>query len=183
MWTVRAWAGRATGSTAAPSPARHRRSATLDAARRCGAGSPWRSRSAWSCRDVLGDDDAQDRVVVHDAEQLTVANHLDRRARREHRPHRVPHDDIGTELRPVERVVLARRAHHPPDREHMRLGYVRDEVPYVVVGWRADHLIRPSYLDGRTVAHDKDPVAETQCLVQVMGNEDHRLADLVVQPH
>ncbi len=45
-----------------------------------------------------------------------------------------------------------------------------------------DDLVRRTDLDDLAVAHDQDPVAELQRLGEVVGDEDHRLADLVVQP-
>ena len=77
---------------------------------------------------------------------------------------------------------LARITHHPAQRQHVRTGHVADEVAHVVVGGRADHLVRRADLDDLAVAHDQDPVAELERLLQVVGDEDHRLADLVVQP-
>ena len=64
----------------------------------------------------------------------------------------------------------------------MRLRDVADEVGDVVIGRRADQLLGPARLDDRSVAHDHDVVAELERLGEVVGDEDHRLPDLVVQP-
>ena len=60
---------------------------------------------------------------------------------------------------------------------------VADEVLDVVVGGRADELLAGAELHDLPVAHDRDAVAEAQRLGQVVGDEDHRLAGLVLQPH
>ena len=75
-----------------------------------------------------------------------------------------------------------RVAHDPAERQHVALGDVADEVGDVVVGRRPDQLLRPAGLDDRPVAHDQDVVAELQRLGEVVGDEDHRLADFVVEP-
>src|SRR6266516_2345555 len=50
-----------------------------------------------------------------------------------------------------------------------------------VVRRRADELLRRPELDDGAVAHDRDPVAEAQRLGQVVRDEDHRLAGLVLE--
>ncbi len=75
-----------------------------------------------------------------------------------------------------------RRAHHPPQRQHVRPRHLADEVAHVVVGGCADHLGGRADLHDLAVAHDQDPVAELERLLQVVRDEDHRLADLFVQP-
>ncbi len=53
-------------------------------------------------------------------------------------------------------------------------GTAGDEVAHVVVGGRAHELGRRPDLDHRAVAHDRDPVAEPERLVEVVGDEHHR---------
>ena len=65
--------------------------------------------------------------------------------------------------------------------EHVRLGDVGDEVPDVLVGRGADDLVGRADLDDLAVAHDQDPVAQLERLGEVVGDEHHRLADLLVQ--
>ena len=60
--------------------------------------------------------------------------------------------------------------------------HVPHEVADVVVDGRADELVAAAALHDLPVAHDQDAVAEAQRLLQVVGDEHHRLADLAVQP-
>ena len=64
----------------------------------------------------------------------------------------------------------------------MGLGHLADEVADVVVRGCADDLVGATHLDDLAVSHDQDPVAELQRLGEVVGDEDHRLADLLMQP-
>ena len=64
----------------------------------------------------------------------------------------------------------------------MAARHVADEVLDVLVGRRADELLRRAELDDRAVAHDRDPVAEAERLGQVVRDEDHRLARLDLEP-
>ena len=92
-------------------------------------------------------------------------------------------DDRGrAHRRALGRVVRPRVAHHPLQRQHVRARDVGGEVRDVVVGRCADDLVGRADLDDLAVAHDQDPVAELEGLGQVVGDEHHRLADLVVQP-
>ncbi len=72
-------------------------------------------------------------------------------------------------------------AHDPAQRQHVAARDVAHEVRDVVVGRRADEVLRRPELHDAAVAHDRDPVAEAQRLGQVVGDEDHRLARLVLQ--
>ncbi len=80
---------------------------------------------------------------------------------------------------------LARRglAHDPAEREHVAARDVAREVLDVLVGRRADELLGRAELHDRAVAHDRDPVAEPERLGEVVRDEDHRLADLLLEPH
>ena len=82
-------------------------------------------------------------------------------------------------------ALLARPgvAHDPAQREHVAARDVADEVRDVVVGRRADELLARAELDDLAVAHDRDPVAEPQRLGEVVGDEDHRLAGLLLKAH
>ena len=73
-------------------------------------------------------------------------------------------------------------ADQPAQRQHARLRHVADEVADVVVGRRPHHLVRRPDLDDLAVAHDQDPVAELERLAEVVGDEDHGLAHVAVQP-
>ena len=73
------------------------------------------------------------------------------------------------------------RPHDPAQRQHVAARDVADEVRDVVVRRRADELLRRRELDDLAVAHDRDPVAEAQRLGQVVGDEEHRLARLVLE--
>ena len=55
------------------------------------------------------------------------------------------------------------------------------EVLDVVVGRGADHLVRRADLHDLAVAHDQDPVAELERLLEVVGDEHHRLAEVAVE--
>ena len=57
-----------------------------------------------------------------------------------------------------------------------------DELAYVVVGGAPTTSSPRAALDHLAVAHDEDAVAQLERLGQVVGDEHHRLADLVVQP-
>ena len=72
--------------------------------------------------------------------------------------------------------------HDPAQREDVAARDVAHEVRHVVVGGRTDDLLRRAELDDRAVAHDRDPVAETERLRQVVRDEDHRLARLLLEP-
>jgi hypothetical protein len=65
----------------------------------------------------------------------------------------------------------------------MGLGDVADEVGDVLVRRRSHQLLGRAELDDRAVAHDRDPVAEPQGFGQVVRDEQHRLAGLVLKPH
>ena len=45
-----------------------------------------------------------------------------------------------------------------------------------------DELLGRSELDDRPVAHDRDPVAEPERLGEIVRDEDHRLARLLLEP-
>jgi len=73
--------------------------------------------------------------------------------------HRVPHRRADVEARSI--VFASRRvAHDPPQCQHMATRDIAHEVCDVLVGGRADELLRRSELHDRAVAHDRDPVAE-----------------------
>ena len=82
----------------------------------------------------------------------------------------------------LRRVTGLGLAHDPLQGEHVRAGHVGGEVGDVVVGRGAHHLVGGPDLHQRTVAQDHDPVPELERLGEVVGDEHHRLADLVVQP-
>ena len=82
----------------------------------------------------------------------------------------------------LERLAGPRLAHHPLQRQHVGLGHLGDEVLDVVVGGLGHDLVGRADLHDRAVAHDQDPVAELERLGEVVGDEDHRLAELAVQP-
>ena len=84
--------------------------------------------------------------------------------------------------RALGRVVRPRVAHHPLQRQHVRAGDVGGEVGDVVVRRCAHDLVGRPDLDDLAVAQDHDPVTQLERLGQVVGDEHHRLADLVVQP-
>ena len=74
-----------------------------------------------------------------------------------------------------------RLAHDPAKRQHVAARDVAHEVLDVLVGGRADELLRRAELHDRAVAHDRDAVAEPKRLGQVVRDEDHRLAGLVLE--
>ena len=85
-----------------------------------------------------------------------------------------------TGLSPPAAAVV--RTHDPLQREHVGLGDLAGEVAHVLVGRRADDFVGRADLDDLAVAHDEDPVTELERLGEVVGDEDHRLADLFVEP-
>ena len=101
-------------------------------------------------------------------------------ARGDHR-HRVAHGRLHVEARAV-RLARPRVAHDPAQRQHVAARDVAREVGDVLVRRRADEILRRAELDDGAVAHDRDPVAEPQRLRQVVRDEDHRLARLVLEP-
>src|SRR5439155_21920739 len=101
----------------------------------------------------------------------------------QHRPDGIADHYIWTELETVEGVVRRGRTHDPAQGEHVRSRHLPDEVAYVVIGWCTDQFGAGADLYEPSVAHDQDPVTEFERLGQVVGNEHHRLTDLVVQPN
>ena len=63
----------------------------------------------------------------------------------------------------------------------MALGDVPDEVLDVVVGRPRDELLRRPDLDDPAGPHDHHVIAELQGLGEIVGDEDHRLAELAVE--
>ena len=100
----------------------------------------------------------------------------------ERRLGRLAHDGARAHHRALDGVVGPWVAHHPLEGEHVGAGYVGGEVGDVLVGRGADDLVGRADLDHLAVAQDHDPVAELERLGEVVGDEHHRLADLVVQP-
>jgi len=120
--------------------------------------------------------------VVDHADQLVPVEHAHRVFGVEHRAGGVADDPVGGHRRAVQRLAGPRRPHHPTQCQHVRTRHLGDEVAHVVVCGHADHLGGRPDLHDLPVAHDQDPVAELERLLQVVRNEDHRLADLFVQP-
>ena len=106
---------------------------------------------------------------------------LDRPVGGEHRPRRLAHHDVRAQLRAVEGVVGLGGAHDPAQGQDFGAGHVLDELADIVVGGRADQFVTRAALDHLAVAHDEDAIAELERLGQVVGDEHHGLADLVVQ--
>ena len=123
------------------------------------------------------------RLAVDDADDPSVLDAADRSLalgeRRESLPHRRPH----VELRAVGRVVRLRVAHDPAQRQDVAARDVAREVLDVLVRGRADELLGRAELDDRAVAHDRDAVAEAECLGEVVRDEHRRLADLALEAH
>ncbi len=113
------------------------------------------------------------RVAVH---------HPDRRVGGDGRAGRLPHDRRHRQRRTVHGLSRPRLPHHPLQREHVGLGHLGDEVLDVVVGGLRDDLVGRADLHDLAVAQDHDPVTELERLGEVVGDEDHRLAELAVQP-
>ena len=121
--------------------------------------------------------------MADDAEQRAVLDHLDRPVGGQHRADGLPDHHVGAELgavQPARRPSGGRMTQRRVSTSAR--GHLADEVADVVVGGRADQLVAGADLHQLAVAHDQDPVAEPERLGQVVGDEDHRLADLVVQP-
>ena len=66
-------------------------------------------------------------------------------------------------------------------RQHVGAGHVLREVGHVVVGGSSDDLLGRADLHEPAVLHDRDAVAELQGLGEVVGDEDHRLAQVLLQ--
>ena len=82
---------------------------------------------------------------------------------------------------PSRRSSAVGRTHDPAQRQHAGARHLAHEVAHVVVDGGAEQLVARAALHRLPVAHDQDPVAEAQRLAEVVGDEDHRLADLAVQ--
>ena len=107
--------------------------------------------------------------------------HADRLVRGGSHVHGRADDRVRRECRAIEGVGRGGLAHDPAQRQDVRLGHVPDEVGDVVVGRSADQLLGSAGLDDVAVAHDHDVVAQLEGLGQVVGDEHHRLADLIVE--
>ena len=99
----------------------------------------------------------------------------------EHDPGGVAHDLVARQGRGVGRHGAVVGPHHPLQGQHVRLGHLAGEVADVLVGRCADHLVGRADLHDLAVAHDQDAVTELERLAEVVGDEDHRLAHLLVQ--
>src|SRR5215211_1759094 len=118
-------------------------------------------------------DDADHAPALHGADGPVVAGH-DRDG--------ILDDRVHVERGSVRRLAGSRLAHDPAQRQHVLARDVAHEVLHVLVRGRADQLLRRAELDDRAVAHDRDPVAQPQRLGQVVRDEEHRLAGLVLEP-
>ena len=74
-------------------------------------------------------------------------------------------------------------AHDPAQGQDMTARDVAREVLDVLVCRRADELLGRSELDDRPVAHDRDPVSQTESLREIVRDEHRRLADLLLESH
>src|SRR5207248_3314822 len=156
-------------------PTMSSRKVAAAARRRGGAPQPRR----WPSLALAGDG-GEDGLAVDDPDHAVAVDGADRPlARGDHRDCG-PHG--GGDIEPGA-VELAGRGvtHDPAQREHVAARDVAREVRDVVVRRRADEVLRRAQLDDGPVAHDRDPVAEPQRLRQVVRDEDHRLARLVLQ--
>src|SRR5690606_18252216 len=91
-------------------------------------------------------------------------------------------DGVGREGPRVVGPAAVAVLHGAADGHDLFAGDVPDELADVVVGRRADDLLGGAQLHHAAVAHQGDPVAEPEGLLEVVGDEDHRAALLVVQP-
>jgi len=71
--------------------------------------------------------------------------------------------------------------HRGPDSHEAAAVHLLDEVLDVVVGRPEDDVLARALLDDLAVAQDGDPVAEPERLIEVVGDEDDRLADLLLE--
>ena len=77
--------------------------------------------------------------------------------------------------RPVFRFVRVERLHHGMGAHHFQARNAGDEIGDIIV-LRVHHdLFRPADLDDPAVAHDRDPVADADRFVEVVGDEHRRL--------
>src|SRR5918994_1003090 len=116
-------------------------------------------------------DDPDDAATLHGAHRVV----------RRHDRHRVLDRGAYVELRPLGDLARPRLAHDPAEREDVRARDVAHEVRDVLVGGGADQVLGRAELHDGAVAHDRDPVAQPQGLGQVVGDEEHGLARLVLQ--
>ena len=63
------------------------------------------------------------------------------------------------------------------------LVHVLHELGHVSIGRLSEDLLRGSDLDDDAVSQDADPGPHPQCLVEVVGDEEDRLVDLVLDGH
>ena len=157
-----------------PPPARRRREG-----RRSGEPAASYCHPRLSGRSAIA---CEDRHAVHDAHAAAVLDRANRAVGRGRHRHGVV--DLGGhgELGAAGLLAGLGVAHDPAQGEHVGARDVAHEVRHVVVGGRADQLLRRAELHDRAVAHDRDPVAQPQRLGQVVGDEQHRLAGLRLEP-
>src|SRR5918996_478558 len=126
-------------------------------------------------------DRGQDGVAVdepHDAAVLDAAHGL--LASGEH-GHGASNGGGDVESGAVRRFAGLGLAHDPAQRQHVAPRDVPREVLDILVRRRAHELLgRPELHDG-PVPHDRDPVPEPERLREVVGDEQHRLARLLLQ--
>ena len=70
----------------------------------------------------------------------------------------------------------------PANAEALEPTVLADEAGHEVVGGRGEQLVGGGELDQMAVAHDRDPVAHLDRLVDVVGDEDDRFANLPMKP-
>src|SRR5712692_4733295 len=117
---------------------------------------PSRRPSALAC------DRRQHRLLIDDADDPSVIDGTHRT---------LASDDDGNRV-----------ADGPAQGQHVAARDVTHEVLDVLVRRGADEILGRPELHDRAVAHDRDAVAEPQCFWKIMGDEDHRLARLVLEP-
>src|SRR5439155_7187430 len=129
---------------------------------------------------ALTGDSLEDVGAIDDADELAVLDHAYRLVGRGRSVDDHPDDRVHWEHRSIDRIVRVGRPHDPAQGQDVRLGNVADEVLDVLVGWPGDELFRTADLDDLPGAHDHHVVAELQRLRQVVGDEHHGLAKVVV---
>jgi hypothetical protein len=120
--------------------------------------------------------EAQHVTVVHDPEQATAGCHDEG-----HRGLQVAHRAQGSPRSGRRRDDRARCLHDVPGGEHASAIDVLHELGDVVVGRVREDLLGRAELHDAAVAHDGDAIAEEHRLVQVVGDEDDRLAQFLLQ--
>ena len=90
-------------------------------------------------------------------------------------------DDVSRYGRAVPGLPVTQGARDRLESEDVTLGDVPQEVLDVGIRGMEHEVHRRAHLHDRAIAHDGDPITELHRLAEVVGDEDHGLAELAMQ--